>query len=488
MQKPIFLALVFTAAIVSLGYFTSTTSGKNKKLIRSTAAVPGRYIVVLDTNPASPDRNRAETEASRIALEYGAVVDNVFTTIIGGFSAEMSADNAEALSKDGRVQFVEEDAIISVNDLQANPEWGLDRIDQRDLPLNTSYSFANDASNVNVYIIDTGIRPTHVEFEGRAVAAFDALSDGRNGIDCHVHGTHVAGTIGSSTYGVAKKVKLYGVRVLPCDGFGLVSHTIMGMEWVAVNRIDPSVANMSMGLPTVSQVITTAINNLVASGVTFVASAGNNGGDACLYTPGSATAGIIVGATASDDSRPGYSNYGPCVDIFAPGSGILSLSHLSDTGTRVMSGTSMASPKVAGAAALFLAQNPTATPAAVANALGINATSGKITNIDAATANRLLFIGPVEPTLLKLSISGRVVTENGQGIRNAAISLIRADGQKKRVATNSFGYFKFAKLRAGDLYTVSVTGTNRYKFLPASRSFSLNSDALNVDFLATQAP
>jgi aqualysin 1 len=484
MRRPLFFVTVFTAAIISLGYFSSATSGKSEKFIRSVNAVPERYIVVLDTaGQVSPGRVRAEVAAFELAQDYNGTVDKVFSSTIKGFSVIMSAENAEILSGDARVLFVEEDSIASVTSVQLEPEWGLDRIDQRDLPLNGNFGYLSTGSGVNVYVIDSGIRPTHVEFGGRASVAFDALDDGQNGIDCHGHGTHVAGTVGSSTYGVAKNANIFGVRVLPCAGFGLVSHVIMGIDWVVSNRVHPSVINMSIGVSGVSITLNTTIDNAVASGVTFVVAAGNNGSDACLFSPGSASGAIAVGATANNDSRPAYSNYGGCVDIFAPGNGILSLSHLDDTGTRVMNGTSMASPKVAGTAALFLSQNPAATPVMVRDAISLASTLGKVTNIDSATPNKLLYTWLNATTA---SISGRVITESGAGLRNTVISIFDAtDGQTRHATTNSFGYYNLTNLRADDFYVVKVVGSKRYVFSPRSRSFSLNADLSDIDFTAS---
>ncbi len=459
MNRLFILSLVFVAAILSLDFYSSTTSGKDIKLVMSENPVPGRYIVVLDEKAmsATTDRFQAEAAALAVADLYAANVDKVYTSALKGFSAEMSAEQARELSRDDRVLYVEEDSVAYVSSSPANSDWGLDRIDQRELPLNGAFMYAETGANVNVYVIDTGIRPTHQDFGGRASVAFDALIDGQNGIDCHGHGTHVAGTIGSTTYGVAKNTNLYGVRVLPCTGYGLVSNMISGVNWVKANRVNPAVINMSINVSAVSNSLDTAIGNTVNDGVTFVASAGNQGANACQYSPGPAPGAIIVGATGNNDARAAYSNYGACVDIFAPGSSITSLGISSDTATRVMSGTSMASPMVAGAAALYLEQNPTASPSTVANRIGLDATAGTITNIDTVSPNKLLYTwlgGAEPPTPASVTIVKEVTTEaagtastesftySAVNIGSSSFSLVDNDIEPADRFTNS-GVFLF---------------------------------------------
>ncbi len=417
MKKVSFVFAVIVFAAFGYMSLSSPVAGKNEKMVRSHNAVPGRYIVVFDTNSAEFTRKARSTEnaAREVAAAYGANVDAVYDTVLHGFSAEMSEAKALELSRDPSVLFVEEDSIGTVNTVQYNPDWGLDRIDQRQGPINGSFVYSNTGAGVNVYILDTGIRPTHEDFGGRASVAYDIY--GENGIDCHGHGTHVAGSVGSSTYGVAKGANLYGVRVLPCNGSGLVSGFINGINWVAANRVNPAVINFSIGVSGISSSLNTAINNAVASGVTFVASAGNNSADACNYSPASASSALVVGGTGTTDSRAGYTNWGPCVDIFAPGSHITSLSHASDTGTRSMSGTSMAAPLVAGAAALYLQSNPVASPTVVMNRLIADSTTGVIANLDGTNSpNRLLYtwLGNTEPPVPGIvTIIKEVVTASG---------------------------------------------------------------------------
>ena len=274
--------------------------------------------------------------------------------------------------------------------------WGLDRIDQRDLPLNNSYTDGTEGAGVHAYIIDTGIRATHAEFTGRIGNAYDAVTAGGTANDCNGHGTHVASTVGGTTYGVADKVTLHAVRVLSCAGSGSNAGVIAGVDWVSRNAIRPAVANMSLG-GGISSALDTAVSNAIASGITFVLAAGNDNQNACNYSPARTASAITVGATTNTDARASYSNYGTCLDLFAPGSNITSAWISSDSATNTISGTSMASPHVAGAAALRLAATPTATPQQVRDAIVNSATAGKVVNPGTGSPNRLLFTNSGSP-------------------------------------------------------------------------------------------
>src|SRR5690606_16046679 len=294
------------------------------------------------------------------------------------------------LLADPRVEFVEEDGIVSISATQNNATWGLDRIDQRDRPLNGTYVYDTTAPNVHAYVIDTGIRASHNDFGGRVGSGYSAINDGRGSNDCNGHGTHVAGTVGGAVWGAAKQVRLYPVRVLGCNGSGTNSGVIAGMDWVASNHTKPAVANMSLG-GGASTATDQAVTRMRNAGVTVVVAAGNDNANACNYSPARSSSAITVGSPTSRDARSSSPNYGSCVDIFAPGSSITSAWHTSNTATNTISGTSMAAPHVAGVAALYLASNPGASPAQVENAINANATTGVVGNPGSGSPNRLLY-------------------------------------------------------------------------------------------------
>ncbi|HYW07620.1 MAG TPA: S8 family serine peptidase [Longimicrobium sp.] len=342
--------------------------------------IDGSYIVVL----------KEGADPRSVAAVAGVNPRFVYGRVLNGFAGSLSQGQLNALQHNPNVERIEEDGIATASTTQSGATWGIDRTDQRDLPLSTTYSYTATASNVNSYIIDTGIRTGHGEFGGRASAGFDAFTDGQQSQDCNGHGTHVAGTVGGSTYGLAKGTKLIAVRVLDCAGSGSWSGVIAGMDWVASNHVKPAVANMSLGGGK-SASINDAVARMSDAGVTVVVAAGNDGRDACQFSPASAPSAVTVGATAKTDARASYSNHGTCLDIFAPGSGITSAWYTGDTAINTISGTSMASPHVAGVAALYLAGNPGASPSTVTNALTASATLNKVTDARRGSPNRLLF-------------------------------------------------------------------------------------------------
>jgi subtilisin family serine protease len=362
-------------------------------LRKGPGAIPNRYIVVLrdDAEIATGDYARVLGRVQMVTRGRGAVPEHVYAVALRGFAAFMSEEDAVAISLDPQVAYVEEDSIMMAMATQSNPpSWGLDRLAQRALPLNNSYGYTTTGAGVNVYVIDTGIRQTHTQFGGRARSAFTAINDGRGTADCSGHGTHVAGTIGASAYGVAKAVTLFAVRVLNCSGSGTTSGVIAGVDWVTSHRVRPAVANMSLG-GGASSSLDTAVRNSIASGVTYTIAAGNSNMNTSSFSPARVAEAITVGSSTRTDARSSFSNFGSSVDIFAPGSSIASAWWTSDTATTTISGTSMASPHVAGVAARYLQNNRSASPATVRTAIVNASTKGRLSGLPTGTSNRLLF-------------------------------------------------------------------------------------------------
>ena len=383
------LVAISVAVLVFTAVHGQNANASKFRRARADKRIANQYIVVLKDDVAD-----VEGEAIRLARDFGGDRNGTHTyqRALKGFSVRMPEQQAARLADDPRVAFVEEDAVVSLGATQTNATWGLDRIDQRDLPLNTTYNFDATGSGVRAYIVDTGIRATHTQFGGRVISGFTAINDGLGTNDGNGHGTHVAGTVGGSVHGVAKNVTLVAVRVLDSGGSGTNSGVIAGVDFVTTNHQagQPAVANMSLG-GGASSALDTAVANAVNDGVTFVVAAGNESQNACNVSPARAPSAITVGSTTTSDARSSFSNFGTCVDIFAPGSGITSAWRTSDTATNTISGTSMASPHVAGVAALFLETNPTASPATVTAAIINNSTPNKVTNAGTGSPNRLLF-------------------------------------------------------------------------------------------------
>jgi subtilisin family serine protease len=349
--------------------------------------IPDQYIVVFQDGVQD-----VETKARGKAR--GGAVRHVYQSALKGFAARLDPGTVAALRTDPDVAYIEQDQVVTVNATQTGATWGLDRIDQRPLPLNSSYSYTNTGVGVTAYIIDTGIDTGHQEFTGRiASRSFDAFTDGQS--DCNGHGTHVAGTVGGTKYGVAKEVTLARVRVLNCEGSGTNSGVIAGVDWVTANHVKPAVANMSLG-GGASTALDGAVRNSIAAGVTYAIAAGNGNflgiaQDACKSSPARVNEAITIGATDKNDAKTSWSNYGKCVDFFAPGAGITSAwIGGGNSETNTISGTSMATPHVAGVAALYLQSNAGASPAAVRDALYAATTKGVVTSARSAN-NHLLF-------------------------------------------------------------------------------------------------
>jgi subtilisin family serine protease len=391
--------------------------------------IPGRYIVTF-----TDDVTDTRGEAQAIVRANGGTLRHSYSHALKGFAATLPDAAVKGLSHNPHVQRIEQDATVSLQQA-ASPEnqatWGLDRIDQLDLPLDTQYHFGATGAGVYAFIIDTGIRADHTEFTGRVLPGAAIVADGNGTNDCNGHGTHVSGTVGGTTFGVAKGVKLVPVRVLDCGGSGSWSDVIAGIDWVASSTLRPAVANLSLG-GAASTSVDAAVAGAVSKGVTMVVAAGNNGLDACQYSPARVPSAITVGATSNNDYRAYFSNTGTCVDLFAPGYNITSAWNTGTTATNTISGTSMASPHVAGTAALVLQLNPAATPAAVANAIVTGATPNRVMNGGAGSPNLLLnalgatgttATAPAVATVAFKSMTGRATRSGGNWKASAVVTV-----------------------------------------------------------------
>lgn len=415
-----FLAFSLYAAAVAICTpvaLAQTAKSQATHPFASSNPIVGRYIVVFKNTVNDP-----AAEAANAMRGVGGQLLHSYSHAIKGFAAYLPDAALQGVRNNPNVDYIEQDQTVALN--QVSPEnqatWGLDRIDQADRPLDTQYHFNYTGAGVKAFIIDTGIRSDHVDFAGRVLAGYNVVSDSNGTNDCNGHGTHVAGTVGGTTWGVAKGVSLIPVRVLDCTGSGSWSGVIAGIDWVASSTLRPAVANMSLG-GGASTSVNAAVAGAVGKGVTMVVAAGNSNADACNYSPAGEPSAITVGATASDDQRASYSNYGSCVDVFGPGSSITSAWNTSATATNTISGTSMATPHVTGVAALALAANPTASPAAVASFL-----------MTYGTANRLSSIGTGSPNLLIYSLAAGVPTEAPKQV----VSVKTLTGQSVKSGTN----------------------------------------------------
>ncbi len=392
-------------AVAGVCGFSQLTMAQEVPVILADAdrAVKDQYIVVFNAPPsplniasAADMSSFAKSQADSIANEFNAQVQRYFK---GGFNGAVMKMNMRQVRKMKKkyqqIAFIEQDQYVQATPIQAqgdqgSPTWGIDRVDQRDLPLDSNYHWDYDGTGVTAYVIDTGVRNSHNEFGGRSVSGWDFVDNDSDASDCNGHGTHVAGTIGGSTYGVAKNVNIVGVRVLNCSGSGTNSGVIDGVNWVASNASGPSVANMSLG-GGASSALDTAVNNAVAAGVTFVVAAGNDNSNACNYSPARAASAITVGSTTSSDSRSSFSNYGSCLDIYAPGSSITSAWYNSNSSTNTISGTSMAAPHVAGVAALYLQEDSSLSPAQLDSLLSSRASNNRVSDAKSGSPNKLLY-------------------------------------------------------------------------------------------------
>jgi subtilisin family serine protease len=462
------------AAALSLIALTSICAPTTASAVPSSSDdTSQRRYIVTTTSGSSTDGAVADVR------ESGGRVDNVYSEIVDGLAATMSAAEARELATSDGVKSVIPDAVFRSTGVQTNPTWGLDRIDQRGTAGNGAYRYDSTGAGVTAFVIDTGTRLGHQQFGGRAVSGYDFVDDDTHASDCDGHGTHVSGTVAGSTYGAAKGAQVVAVRVLDCAGSGWASDIIDGLDWVAAHKpTGPAVVNMSLGGSAYGP-IDDAVERVIAAGIPVVVAAGNSGENACNTSPARVPQAITVAATASDDFRPWWSNYGACVDLFAPGASVRSASNSSNSGTEVMSGTSMAAPHVAGIAARYLQSHTKATPSQVRTALVTAATTGKVHD-PMGSPNRLSYVGlrpatvPGRPTNVAArksdaartgtirwskptSSGGRViraykVTRNGKDSRGV--------GPKTVVVSASTRSFTFHRLRAGSWYTLSVRAVN----------------------------
>lgn len=425
------LAAIICASTVAPTALAQSPSNNNNNVAASHAfgaskPIEGRYIVVFTADVAKPAQ-----EAANLLRGTKATLHHTFSHAIKGFAATIPAAALPGLRNNPMVDYIEQDQTVSLKQAtspQSGATWGLDRIDQTSLPLDSQYRFNNTGAGTTAFIIDTGIRADHVEFTGRILPGYNAVADANGTNDCNGHGTHVSGTVGGATWGVAKGVSLVPVRVLDCTGSGSLSGVIAGIDFVAGSSLRPAVANMSLGSAK-SSTVNAAVAGAYNKGVTMVVAAGNSNADACNYSPSSEPTAITVGATTNTDARASYSNYGACLDVFAPGTNITSAWYTGSTSTNTISGTSMASPHVAGVAALALQANPLSSPAQIASFISTYATPNKVTSAGTGSPNRLLYSlannAPVAPQTVAIrSLTGKGV-KSGSNWRAQVTATVR---------------------------------------------------------------
>lgn len=423
---------------------------------------------------------------ARTLRAEGKAVGRVFSTAVRALVVTTTPAQAAALARSPRVEAVEPDLPVHITDTQQAAPWGLDRIDQRALPLSTTYTAPTTGAGVSAYVVDTGVLATHTDFGTRVGTGFTAVADGRGTGDCNGHGTHVAGSIAGSAHGVAKAATVIPVRVLDCTGGGYMSDVVAGLDWVAAHHTTgvPAVVNLSLG-GSANTTVDAALQGVIDDGVAAVVAAGNSAADACTSSPARVPGALTVAATDKDDRQATFSNHGSCVDLYAPGVGITSAAHTSTTAVATMSGTSMAAPHVAGAAALQLAQNPASTPGHVASAITAGATTGTVTSTSAGTPNRLLHVAtaggtvatkPSAPTNVKATAGSQSATVSWTQGPNGGSALT---GQHVHVYSGTQKVFtgalsatatsvKITGLRAGSSYSFTVTATNAVGTSPES--------------------
>jgi len=441
--------------------------GPKKTILKSGNKIQDRYIVVFNDRLASDEVDELSDKLSRA---HGARRDFVYKHAIKGFAAVMNEARANAMLNNPNVEYIEEDGAVQADATQSSATWGIDRTDQRDLPLSGTYTYNADGTGVKAYIIDTGIKLGHVDYQNasgatRRVTGYDAVTSGGNADDCNGHGSHVAGTVGGKTYGVAKNVTLVAVRVLDCNGSGTNTGVIAGIDWVTSDHLagQRAVANMSLG-GGASQALDDAVNRSITDGVTMAVAAGNDTAlNACNYSPARVAAAITVGSTTSTDARSSFSNIGTCVDIFAPGSSITSAWHTSTTATNTISGTSMATPHVCGVAALYVQSATDFSPSATWTAINNASTLNKVTSAGTGSPNKLLYSLFGTPTTAPAISSfsptsggaGTAVTIAGSNFTGA--TSVKFNGQAATFTVNSASQITASAPNCSSTGTIAVT-------------------------------
>ena len=443
------------------------------KFHKANKPVTDSYIVVLKDNTIQPLGNDLNTSIDLLNSKYGGKVTNIFENAVKGYSVKMSSAQAKLLSQDPEVAFVEEDGYATI--IQSTVPWGLDRIDQRNLPLDGSFGYYSSGSGVYAYILDTGILASHTEFGNRAAVAVDFINDGQNGNDCNGHGTAVAGVIGATTYGVAKNAQLRAVRVADCSGYATFSNIVAGLNWVISNRSNPAVVNISLGDGGISTAVDTAVNNTVNSGVTVVAAAGNLNQNACDHSPARASGAVTVAASDQTDTRwtlKNYgSNYGSCIDVFAPGADITTTWNQSTTSIVTGSGTSFAAPFAAGVAALYLSSIISSSSIDASSAI-INLATTNVVSDTQGSPNRLLYtrFGNNSSTVINSSTGGCVYSSTvtaGDGGFSGSFATGYGPNPYLSIEKNVSGsWYTVASIYGTHLYYAGLGGTFRFKAVP----------------------
>jgi len=474
-RRPVLTGLATLAAtmavVVTMGSPAAAQPAEGEvRLAGTPTAVADSYIVVFKDTAVA--RTAVGDTARSLVSRHGGAVGHTYSAALRGFEVRGNAKTAARIAADAAVAYVEQSQLVHTTGTQPSPpSWGLDRIDQRNLPLDSSYTYPNAGPSVHAYVIDTGIRTTHNDFGGRATSGFDAV-DGGTADDCNGHGTHVAGTVGGTSYGVAKSVQLVAVRVLNCSGSGTTAQVVAGIDWVTSNAVHPAVANMSLG-GGANTSIDNAVVASINSGVTYGVAAGNGDAsgvrqNACNYSPARVPAAITVGATQSNDAAASFSNFGTCVDILAPGVSITSAWSTSDSATNTISGTSMATPHVVGAAALVLEANPGWSPQQVRDELVNDATTGVITNPGTGTPNRLLYVdngtGPPPVDDFSVSVAPTSGSTVAGGSVTATVNTATTSGSPQTVTFSASGLpagaaasFAPAAVTSGGSSTLTIT-------------------------------